>query len=117
MSYYDRFDFNVDRDDERTIITVSRCRYLTALYLLGIFRKRFGNWTQGVEIKMWGPGTLTNSSVNLSVLIPAPKNPKHTRDPYTKERVDGYFMGLQEYLSKASHDEIFMALKDEIGPT
>ena len=114
---YDRFDFDVERDDERTIITVSRCKYITALYLLGLFRKRFGNWTQGVEIKMWGPGTLTNSSVNISVMIPAPKNPRHTRDPYTKERIAGYFQGLREYLGKVSYDELFLALKDEVGIT
>jgi len=111
---YSRFDCKVERDDKKTSITVTNCNYETALLLLGKFRRKFGNWSTPTEIKLWGPNQLINATVSLSVTIPASTNPRHTRDPFTKEFVSGYLAGLREFLEKANTKAIAECITEDL---
>ena len=114
---YSNFNCDVNRNDDRTVITVSKCRYITALFLLGKFKKKFGHWTSGSELKLWGQDQLTNSGCNIQVTIPHSKNPKHSKNPFTKEYVGGYIAGLNEFLKDAKTEDIMRVVEKEAGIT
>ena len=103
---FSRFDFKVDRNDEQTAITVSNCNFQTAVVLLSKCLKKFGNWSSDTQVKLWGKDRMLNGDANFSITIPAPKSPRHTRDPFTQEYVSGYFCGIREFLDDKSSKEL-----------
>ena len=110
-----RFDHKVERDNEKTVITVSNCNYETAVVVLNKSLKRFGNWSQDTDVKLWGKDRMLNGGASFSISIPAPKNPKYTRDPFTAEYVSGYFSGIYEFLDKMTSKELAEELIKDFG--
>tara|TARA_B100001109_G_C18615683_1_gene359021 strand:- start:195 stop:545 length:351 start_codon:yes stop_codon:yes gene_type:complete len=100
------FRHNVERTDDKTVITVTDMNYQTAVLLLTKCLDKFGNWSHDTDVKLWGKDRMLNSGASFSISIPAPKNPRHTRDPFTKEYVNGYFAGLREWFDSRKWSDL-----------
>lgn len=103
---FGNFDHTVERTPEKTVITVKNCRYKEGILLLTKSVKKFAHWSSGTEVNFWGEDRMLNGGANFTITIPAPKNPRHTRDPFTKEYVSGYFTGIKEFLDRLSSKEL-----------
>ena len=109
------FEYDVIRDEEKTVISVTSTNFKTAVILLNKCLKRFGNWDHDTDVKLWGKDRMLNQGASFSISIPAPKDRKHTRDPFTKEYVSGYFSGITEFLEKKTSAELAEELAKDFG--
>lgn len=89
--------------------------FKTAVILLSKCLKKFGNWSHDTDIKLWGKDRMLNRGTSFSISIPAPKNSRGTRDPFTKDYVSGYFSGITEFLEKKTSTELAEELAKDFG--
>lgn len=108
------FDWGVSRDKEKTIITLNKLNLAAATYMLYNCRKKFGNWTSDEKFTLEWLGAGINSTISITIYIPAPTDPRHTRDSFTKEWCSGYFSGIIETMKDKSDDELLDLCKKMI---
>lgn len=108
------FDWDVNRDKNKTTITLSKLDLVPATYMLYNLRKKMGNWTAEEHFKMEWVGTGTNNTISIQITIPAPKEPGRTRDGFTEEWCSGYFSGIIETMKDKKNAEL-LALCEKLA--
>jgi len=100
------FDWDVNRDKNKTVITLSKLDIVPATYMLYSLRRKMGNWTSEEHFKLEWLGTGTNRTISIQVTIPAPKEPGQTRESFTEEWCSGYFSGIIETMKDKKDGEL-----------
>lgn len=107
MAYDSDFGWNITRDNERTVINLTRMNLIPATYMLYLLRNKM-RWTHRENFKLEWTGTGTNREIEIQIIIPKPKDSKSTRDPFTEEWCSGYFSGIIESIKDKTNEELLL---------